>query len=67
MKLHFATGERQAGGANTRCGLRIVERGKTTTARRAVTCKRCARFIELDRQVPPAARKPSRRERPRIF
>ena len=55
-KLHFWTREVQAQGHITRCGLRMVDRQKTTTARARVTCERCRNFLEADRRVTPRSR-----------
>lgn len=48
-KVHFWTREVQAEGRVVRCGLRIVDTRKTTTATGAVTCQRCRNFLESDK------------------
>ena len=55
-KLHFWTREVQDQGHITRCGLRMADRSKTTTARERVTCQRCRNFLDTDRRVTARSR-----------
>lgn len=48
-KIHFWTRQVQAEGRVVRCGLRIIDTRKTTTATAAVTCQRCRNFLESDK------------------
>lgn len=66
-KIHFWSREIQAEGRLVRCGLRIADYKFTTTARAAVTCDRCARFLHLDHDPSESVTKSSRRKRPRIL
>ncbi len=47
-KIHFWTRQVQAEGRVVRCGLRIIDTRKTTTATGAVTCQRCRNFLATD-------------------
>lgn len=47
-KIHFWTRVVQAEGRVVRCGLRIIDTRKTTTATAAVTCQRCASYLATD-------------------
>ena len=67
MTIHYDTGKTEAGDRVMRCGQRIdvfERRGRTTTARRVVTCKRCLTLVARDKAKVKAAtelRRPRRK------